>query len=89
LTSSSRLESAVARPLAAPRPADVDLGTGGLPAAVDATGVEAVREDWIVEDGWWTERPLRRRYLELALADGRNLVVFRDLETSRWFSQRA
>jgi hypothetical protein len=89
LTSASRLESSVARPLAPPRPARVDLDPEGSPVRVDGTPVEAVREDWIVEDGWWTERPLRRRYLELALADGRNLVVCMDLAAGGWFSQRA
>ena len=89
MTSGSRLGSAVARPLSPPRSVGVDLGPDELPAAVDATPVEAVREDWVVEDGWWTERPLRRRYLELALADGRNLAVFRDLVGDRWFAQRA
>ena len=77
------------RSLSQPRPAGVDLGPDELPVTVDATPVESVREDWVVEDGWWTDRPLRRRYLELALADGRNLAVFRDLVSGRWFAQRA
>jgi hypothetical protein len=53
--------------------------------------VEAVREEWVVEDRWWTPRPLSRRYFELALADGRCVVVFRepDGDGGRWFSQRA
>jgi hypothetical protein len=88
LTSASRLESSVARPLAAPRPARVEIGPDGLPRALGGTPVEAIREEWIVEDGWWTERPLRRRYLELALADGRNVAVFHDLTTGQWLSQR-
>jgi len=50
--------------------------------------VEAVVEDWVVEDRWWTGRPLRRRYLELVLVDGRNTVVFHDLVGGRWFVQR-
>ena len=45
--------------------------------------------DWVVEDRWWTARPLRRRYFELVLADGRNVTVFRELGSSRWFLQRA
>jgi hypothetical protein len=49
--------------------------------------VEHVLEDWLVEDRWWTPRPLRRRYFELVLADGRNVVVFR--EADRWLLQRA
>jgi hypothetical protein len=52
--------------------------------------VDAVREEWLVEDRWWTPRPLRRRYFELVLADGRNVVVFREpSEGGRWFLQRA
>ncbi|HSJ18030.1 MAG TPA: hypothetical protein VK920_08045 [Solirubrobacterales bacterium] len=61
----------------------------GVPRAVDGTPVEAVREEWVIEDRWWTPSPLRRRYFELALADGRCVVVFRELEDGRWFSQRA
>jgi CO dehydrogenase/acetyl-CoA synthase delta subunit len=51
--------------------------------------VEAVRESWLVEDRWWTDAPLRRRYWEVVTADGRMLVLFRDLEAGGWFSQRA
>jgi hypothetical protein len=56
---------------------------------VGRTQVEAVNEDWVVEDRWWTGKPLRRRYFELVLTDGRNVVVFLDLVTGRWFAQRA
>ena len=34
-------------------------------------------------------RPLRRRYFELVLDNGRNVVVFRDLVGGGWFMQRA
>lgn len=62
---------------------------GGVPAAVDGSPVDSVREQWVVEDRWWASRPLRRRYFELVLEDGRNVVVFRDLVARKWFSQRA
>ena len=52
------------------------------------TAVDSVREDWVVEDGWWTGEPLRRRYFELVLSDGRNVVVFHDLMRARWYLQR-
>jgi hypothetical protein len=65
----------------------VRTGAVGEPTTVDSVAVEAIREEWLVEDRWWTPKPLRRRYFELVLADGRNVVVF--LETSRWFIQRA
>jgi len=49
-----------------------------------------VREQWLVEDRWWTPRPLSRRYFELVLGDGRNVVVFREpAEGGHWFEQRA
>ena len=65
------------------------MGSAGVPVALDHTAVESVREDWVVEDRWWTGRPLRRRYFELALVDGRDVVVFSDLSTGRWYVQRA
>jgi len=77
------------RRLGVPRRATVQAGTAGVPITVGRTRVEAVNEDWVVEDRWWTGKPLRRRYFELVLSDGRNVVVFLDLITSRWFLQRA
>jgi CO dehydrogenase/acetyl-CoA synthase delta subunit len=50
--------------------------------------VEAIRESWLIEDRWWTDEPLRRRYWEVVTADGRDLVVFRDLGRGAWFTQR-
>jgi hypothetical protein len=75
------------RRLSQPKPVEVQAGPGGMPSTVHRSTVHSVSEDWVVEDRWWTGRPLRRRYFELVLADGRNLVVFRDLERGRWFSQ--
>jgi hypothetical protein len=66
----------------------VEAGGDGRPAAVAAEPVEAIAEEWVVEDRWWTGRPLRRRYFELVLARGRNVVVFRDLGGRGWFEQR-
>ena len=74
--------------LYAPRPVAVRGGAAGRPEAVGGRGVEAVREEWLVEDRWWTSEPLRRHYLELVLEGGRCQVVFRDLVTGRWYEQR-
>jgi len=72
-----------------PRRARVRTGGDGTPAAVGGVAVEAVREEWLVEDRWWTPRALGRRYYELVLADGRDVVLFREAATGRWFLQRA
>ena len=77
-----------ARRLALPRGARVRVGSGGAPLEVDGQTVEHVRESWLIEDRWWTERPLRRRYWELISERGRNLVVFHDLTGGHWFRQR-
>jgi hypothetical protein len=77
------------RRLGRPRPARVRAGEGGRPLQVDGRAVEAVRESWLVEDRWWTDRPLRRRYWEVVTADGRDVVVFRELEEGHWYAQRA
>jgi len=75
------------RPLNRPRPARVRMGMGGIPRTIDGRAVEHVRESWLVEDRWWTGRPLRRRYWEAVSASGRNLVVFHDLCSGEWFTQ--
>ncbi len=79
----------ISRRLSVPRPASVRADAGGVPVAVAGTPVDAVREDWVVEDRWWADRRVRRRYFELVLIDGRNVVVFRDLVAGRWLLQRA
>ena len=77
------------RRLYAPQQGEVEADPGGAPCRVDGTGVAAVREEWRVDDRWWTPKPLRRHYFELAMADGRSLVVFRCGVTGRWYRQRA
>jgi CO dehydrogenase/acetyl-CoA synthase delta subunit len=65
------------------------MGERGRPVLVGKRIVEAVRESWLVEDRWWTDEPVRRRYWEVVTRDGRSLVVYRDLERGDWFEQRA
>jgi hypothetical protein len=77
------------RRLGTPRPVRVRASDAGVPSVVGRTAVDAVAEEWVVEDRWWTGRPLRRRYFELVLANGRNVVVFHDLTGGGWFMQRA
>ncbi len=76
------------RRLAKPKPVRVRATDTGRPQTVGHREVDAVRESWLVEDRWWTDVPLRRRYWEVVTADGRDLVVFRDLIAGRWYAQR-
>jgi KaiC/GvpD/RAD55 family RecA-like ATPase len=77
------------RRLYVPRSVRVEADSAARPVTVDGITVEAVREEWVVEDRWWTPHPLGRHYFELLLADGRNMVVFRDIVSKRWYRQRA
>ena len=76
-----------------PRPVAIVTAGGGTPLSVGGVEVEAIREEWLVEDRWWTPKPLQRRYFDVVLIDGRSIVVFREPaeppEAGRWFEQRA
>jgi hypothetical protein len=77
------------RRLYAPAPAAVRTDGEGVPRAVGEVRVEAVREEWVVDDRWWIPEKLRRHYFELALAGGRSAVVFRCALSGNWYRQRA
>jgi hypothetical protein len=77
----------VTRALNHPRTARVRW-RDGMPAQVNGEAIESLRESWLVEDRWWTAQPLRRRYWELVGVRGRNVIVFHDLCSGRWFMQR-
>ena len=70
------------------QPALVESRFDGTPRLVNRQGVAVVREEWRVVDRWWTDEPVQRRYFELVLESGQNVVVFRDEERGGWFSQR-
>ena len=76
------------RHLGVPRRVAVQAADDGQPCLVSGQPVESVRESWLVEDRWWTERPVRRRYWEVVTVTGRNEVVFHDLQSGRWWRQR-
>jgi CO dehydrogenase/acetyl-CoA synthase delta subunit len=76
------------RRLSVPRRVAVIAGDDGQPVTVDSRDVDSVVESWLIEDRWWTDRPLRRRYWEIVTTSGRDEVVFHDLESGRWWRQR-
>ncbi len=83
------MDGATRTRLSVPRAVRVRAGAGGVPVQVDGRAVELVRESWLVEDRWWTELPLRRRYWEVVTTSGRNVVAFHDLVAGGWFVQGA
>ena len=65
------------------------VGACAEPVTVNRMPVARVREVWRVVDRWWTEAPVRRRYYDLVLESGQNVVAFHDEERGGWFTQRA
>ena len=80
--------TSAARRLNEPQAALVQAHLDGTPRLVNRAAVALVREEWRVVDRWWTEQPVSRRYFDVVLAGGERVVVFRDEEVGRWFSQR-
>ena len=70
-------------------PMRVRIGPDSRPIEVGGRSVLSVREEWLVEDAWWSSRLIRRHYFEVVLEGGHNLTLFRSLPGVRWFSQRA
>ena len=74
-----------------PWPVPVEADEAGRPRRVGRLDVATIREEWLVEDGWWTSNPLRRSYFEVVLEDGSDVVVFSEPaenEQRSWFRQR-
>jgi hypothetical protein len=76
------------RPLAVPRPARVETDRHGAPRALllgpRRLAVTTIRDDWLVQDRWWTDRPVERRYYELVLESGRLATVYHDRLAGEW-----
>jgi hypothetical protein len=77
------------RRLYAPEPVAVRTDGEGTPLAVGEVAVETIREQWEVDERWWIPQRLRREYFELALANGRSVVVFRCALSGSWYRQQA
>jgi hypothetical protein len=67
----------------------VEVHVDGAPRSVNRQQVALLREEWRVVDRWWTAEPVDRRYFDVVLVTGENMVVFLDGEAQSWFSQRA
>jgi hypothetical protein len=49
--------------------------------------VEALVEEWRIDDEWW-RTPIHRRYFEIVLEGGAHVVLFEDLGSGEWFMQK-
>ena len=75
------------RSLNSPRPVIVKAGSNGQPRTISGLEVAATEDLWRIDDEWWRERPISRKYWECGLEDGTKVTVFQDLLTGLWSRQ--
>lgn len=80
------------RPVNQPRPTRVTLDSREKPRTVrvGSRGVRVLRlrNEWRIDDRWWTDQPVQRHYYEVELADGQVVTLFQDGLTKEWYEQR-
>jgi hypothetical protein len=50
--------------------------------------VASIENVWEIEDEWWRQHPISRRYYRVLLEDGSSMTLFRDLLNSLWYEQK-
>jgi hypothetical protein len=63
----------------------VQAGRIATPASLKITSINDL---WQVDDEWWRERPISRRYYQITTQDDRRLTIFRDQLNGDWYWQR-
>jgi hypothetical protein len=61
--------------------------------ALTSLAVTAINDLWQVDDEWWRERPISRRYYQITTLnplsqDERRLTIFRDQLNAQWYWQK-
>ena len=83
----------------AERPISITLptfrsGTRQVSRASSLTGkgrslaVTSINDLWQVDDEWWRENPISRRYYQVTTQDERRLTIFRDQLNGNWYWQK-
>ncbi len=78
------------RGLYLPKPASVATNDGVPHLMRTRSGwqtVDTVLEEWVIEEDWWTQRPILRHYYRVLLTNGAIHRLFHDLKRGRWFQQ--
>ena len=51
--------------------------------------IVSIDDLWEIDEEWWREKPIARRYYQVTTGDGRRIIIFRDLMEGGWCCQRA
>jgi hypothetical protein len=79
------------RALNQPRIIAVEATRNDLPRAVAWRGgmqpVRRIHDTWRIDDEWWREHPVSRRYYRIELAGGHRITIYQDLVDKVWYAQ--
>ncbi len=79
------------RSLNLPAPIQVEEDAHQRPLAISLRrrrlGVASVDDLWEIDEEWWRENPIVRRYYQVTTEDGRPMTIFRDLVSGEWYRQ--
>jgi len=80
------------QPVNMPEPVTVKEDSSGLPAMVmlrQKQTIAAIEDRWRIDDEWWRREPVSRLYYAVLLRSGQRLVLYKDLDSGRWYRQAA
>ena len=59
-----------------------------VPVVSPVVSVVSIEDVWQVDDEWWREKPISRKYYRVATEDGRHFTIFRDQTSGAWYQQQ-
>ena len=82
------VEGSAERPISIILPSASSSSRSRRSAPGQSLMVTAINDLWQVDDEWWRERPISRRYYQVTTQDERRLTIFRDQLNAQWYWQR-
>jgi hypothetical protein len=80
-------------PINQPVPIEVKEGNHHTPQAIQLKGqwvrVGMIADLWEIDEEWWREKPIGRRYYRVVTEDERIVTIFWDLVDGGWYRQNA
>lgn len=55
---------------------------------IQSLAITSINDRWQVDEEWWREHPISRRYYQVTTQDERRLTIFRDQLNGSWYWQK-
>ena len=64
------------------------LSQESKPLELICLAVTAINDLWQVDDEWWRDRPISRRYYQITTQNDRRVTIFKDQFNNQWYWQK-